>query len=131
MKRNNDEKRAEVARWLQAEKFEILWTKRLFFETWLGKLDEKRDINQMHLVYKAKKHHEINLVSNCLKSWKSYVLMQRDLKAKIQKADEFYARKTCRTYLDVMRFYVQLTKYKRHNHLIAEEIYKFVSFHYI
>lgn len=80
LKQNRDESRDELAKLDRAHKFDMLWTKRICFEQWSQKLEQKLDIYQMHLVYKAKKHYEAKLVRNYLATWKCYVLEQREKK---------------------------------------------------
>lgn len=76
--RNENYKRAVQMR--QAERFDVLWTKRLFFEAWLSKLDQKYEINQLHIVYKARRHYENKITLLSFKAWISFVAEQRKYK---------------------------------------------------
>lgn len=77
---NRNDHLEELLRLERAEKFDRTWTRRIYFDAWLQKLDEKRDTCQLHLVYQARKHYETKIVLICVNNWRSYVREQRDLK---------------------------------------------------
>jgi hypothetical protein len=47
---------------------------------------------------------------------------------KINKADDFHKKNILKNYLDIIKTYVEIIKYKRHNHMLAEEFYKWVIY---
>lgn len=80
LKANRDENYKRIVQVRQAERFDILWTKRQVFASWLNKLDEKNEINQMHIVYKARRHYEHKISLFYLKVWMSYLIERRKFK---------------------------------------------------
>ena len=65
--------------YMKAERFDALWSKRLYFANWLDKMEDKNDIKLMHLVYKANKHYENNLAKSSFKIWTGFIQEQREL----------------------------------------------------
>jgi hypothetical protein len=64
---------------LRAENFDRYWLKKRFYDQWSEKMDEKNEIKSMHIVYKAKKHHETNVVKKCLRLWIEFTIELRKL----------------------------------------------------
>ena len=65
---------------MRAEKFYEFSQKRIVYNVWLDKLEDKNEIKIMHLIYKAKKHYETKLTNKALLYWKAYRVDQLELK---------------------------------------------------
>jgi hypothetical protein len=64
---------------IKAEAFERFWLKKIFWSKWSDKLEEKKEINSLHLMYKANKFYESNLIIKCLNEWKIFIIKMRNL----------------------------------------------------
>lgn len=63
----------------KAEKFDSFWCKKIVFYKWLDRLEDKKEIKSMHLVFKARKHYESYLLSTGLKTWKYFIKQKKKL----------------------------------------------------
>ncbi len=64
---------------IRAENFDTKWTKKIYFTKWSEKLEDKNEINKLHLMYKANMFFDNRLKLKCLKEWKIFVLEKRNL----------------------------------------------------
>ncbi|CAF0727562.1 unnamed protein product [Brachionus calyciflorus] len=124
IKENHLEIKNKIIEYQKAEKFDSLWSKKIAFNIWLDKLDDKNDIKQLHLDYKARKHYENYLLKTGLKTWKYFIKNKKKLNAKQKIADDFYNKNVVRKFFNVIVVYTEDTKRKRENHRLAEEFYK-------
>lgn len=130
----------------KVEQFDRIWCKKIYFSKWIDKLEDKNEIKSMHLVFKARKHYETTLLRNGVDAWIYFIREQRVLnvkikirnkvyddyylkifillKEKLKKADDFRNKNLLKFYFAVIREYVEITKYKRDNYNLADEIYK-------
>ncbi len=106
---------------VKAEAFERLWIKKIFWSKWSDKLEEKKEINCLHLMYKANKFYETNLMIRYLNEWKVFVLEMRKFNIKNDLADNHYSKLIARRYFNAITIYVEITKQKRENYSKAIE----------
>jgi hypothetical protein len=69
LRRNQLEYKNFKSNWLRAEEFEMRYLKMRVYSKWSEKLDEKSEIQKLHLYCKARQHHERRLTRECLKKW--------------------------------------------------------------
>lgn len=62
----------------KAERFNNLWTRRIYFEKWEEKLEVRQEINVLHLIYKANKHYTSRLLLKCVNKWGCFIIEQRE-----------------------------------------------------
>jgi hypothetical protein len=77
LKENHVEIQNELTRLDTAQRFDVKWTKVIFFTKWTDKLDARREINMMHLIYKARVHYESRIRRRCLTTWICYLNERR------------------------------------------------------
>ena len=64
--------------YIKAERFDAMWSKRIYFSNWLDKMEDKNDIKVLHLAYKANKHYENSLAKSSFKIWIEFIKEQRE-----------------------------------------------------
>lgn len=80
---------------MRAELFFKYWTKQRYLLIWQEKYDEKTDIKSLHLMCKARLHHEKIIVKDCFHEWKSFKDQMNVLKVtNIYLTDEFKQEKS-------------------------------------
>ena len=115
---------------VKAEVFERFWIKKIFWSKWSDKLEDKKEINSLHLMYKANKFYETKLMIKCVSEWKVYVLEMRSFNNKNEIADNHYLKLIARRYFDAITYYVEITKQKRDNYRKAIEFERFFYLKY-
>ncbi len=87
---NAEEERKRVR---MAEKFSRFWFKKRFFDMWIDKLEERNEMKSIHLVFKARVHHEQMIVKDAFNVWRQYyksAVLQRVKNLKFPKIDLNY-----------------------------------------
>lgn len=58
---------------------ELKFMKIRYYSKWIDKYEEKTDIRQLHLSYKAKVHYEKSLIKKSMKTWMIYLIDSREV----------------------------------------------------
>ena len=56
----------------RADLFSNFWFKKKFYTIWADRFEEKSDMKTIHLLCKARIHHEQKLLKNCFHTWQEF-----------------------------------------------------------
>ena len=72
LKHNYMEAEDEKKRNNEADQFSRLWFKKRFFSIWIEKFEDKVDMKSIHLVFKARVHHEQRIIKDSFRIWRGF-----------------------------------------------------------
>lgn len=61
----------------RADLFSSFWFKKKFYSMWSDRFEERTDMKTIHLMCKARIHHEQTLRQDCFSTWRDFQQEQR------------------------------------------------------